>query len=80
MPVYLHDPSAVGWLIDKSMFRSQAWPLRVETQGIGRGKTWPSIGDTDDPAPAAWQGRPLVDVCVDVDSVRLVDMVVARLS
>jgi purine nucleosidase len=78
--IYLHDPSAVGWLIDKSMFRSQAWPLRVETQGIGRGKTWPSIGDTDDPAPAAWQGRPLVDVCVDVDAVRLVDMVVARLS
>ena len=46
------------------------------------GGTWTdfAVDDTDDPAPAAWQGRPLVDVCVDVGSVRLVDMVVALLS
>jgi hypothetical protein len=52
----------------------------VETQGISRGKTWPSLGDTDDAAPAAWQGRPLVNVCVGVDAPRVLDLLTARLS
>ena len=78
--MYVHDPSAVAYLVDPTMFTVSEWPLRVETQGFGRGKTWPSLGDTDDSTPAAWQGRPTVSVCVDVDATRVVDLMLARLA
>ncbi len=78
--IYLHDPSAVAYLLDPTLFRTEQWPLRVETQGISRGKTWPHLGGTDDPAPSAWQGRPPVNVCVDVDAPRLLAMVADRLG
>jgi inosine-uridine nucleoside N-ribohydrolase len=78
--IYLHDPSAVAYLLDPGLFRTKRWPVRVETQGISRGKTWPSLGDTDDAAPVAWQGRPLVTVCVGVDAPRVLDLLTARLS
>lgn len=81
--IYLHDPVAAAYLLDPGLFRTEAWPIRVETQGISRGKTWPNLGDTDDAddaTPAAWQGRPLVNVCVDVDAQRAVDLVSSRLG
>jgi len=78
--MYVHDPSAVAYLVDPTMFTVSEWPLRVETQGFSRGKTWPSLGDTDDSTPAAWQGRPTVSVCVDVDATRVVDLMLARLA
>lgn len=78
--IYLHDPSAAAYLIEPALFRTERWPVRVETQGISRGKTWPNLGGTDEAAPAAWQGRPLVDVCVDVDAAGVVDLVSARLA
>ncbi|MFI7678217.1 nucleoside hydrolase [Actinophytocola sp. NPDC049390] len=78
--IYLHDPSAVAYLLDPGLFRTERWPVRVETQGISRGKTWPSLGNTDDAAPAAWQGRPPVNVCVGVDAPAVLDLLRARLS
>jgi inosine-uridine nucleoside N-ribohydrolase len=77
--IYLHDPSAVAYLLDPTLFRTEQWPVRVETQGISRGKTWPAIGGTDDAAPAAWQNRPPVNVCVDVDAPRLLALIAERL-
>lgn len=78
--IYLHDPSAAAYLLDPSLFHTERWPVRVETQGLSRGKTWPHLGGTDDEAPAAWQGRPLVHVCVDVDGAGVVDLVSRRLG
>jgi inosine-uridine nucleoside N-ribohydrolase len=78
--VYLHDPSAVAYLLAPALFRTERWPLRVETQGISRGKTWPDLGDTDDAAPLAWRGRPRVTVCVGVDTQGVLDLVSTRLS
>ncbi len=78
--IYLHDPSAVAYLLEPTLFRTERWPVRVETQGISRGKTWPHVGGTDDAAPAAWQHRPPVTVCVDVDAPRLLDLVGERLT
>ncbi len=77
--IYLHDPSAVAYLLDPGLFRTQRWPVRVETQGFSRGKTWPSLGNTDDAAPAAWRGRPLVNVCVGVDAPGVLDLLGTRL-
>jgi inosine-uridine nucleoside N-ribohydrolase len=77
--IYLHDPAAVAYLLDPTLFRTEAWPVRVETQGFSRGKTWPSVGDTDEAAPPAWRGRPLVNVCVGVDAPRALDLISSRL-
>jgi purine nucleosidase len=78
--IYAHDPTAVAYLLDPALFTVSPWPVRVETQGFGRGKTWPSLGDTDDAAPAPWRDRPLVDVCVDVAADRVADLIMRRLS
>jgi uridine nucleosidase len=78
--IYLHDPSAAAYLLEPGLFQTRRWPVRVETQGFSRGKTWPDLGGTDDEAPGPWQGRPLVNVCVDVDAAAVVDLVSGRLA
>jgi len=78
--IYLHDPSAVVYLLDQTLFETKLWPVRVETEGMSRGKTWPSIGDTDDAAPQPWQDRPNIRVCTAVDEQGILDIVTARLS
>ncbi len=78
--IYVHDSSAIGCVIDPTLFTIERWPIRVETQGISRGKTWPFIGSGNDPAPAAWKNRPPVNVCVRVDAGRLIALETARLT
>lgn len=78
--IYVHDSSAIAYLIDPSLFTVKRWPVRVETQGFSRGKTWPALGAGEDGYLPAWQGRPLVNVCVDVDSERLVALELDRLT
>jgi inosine-uridine nucleoside N-ribohydrolase len=73
--IYVHDSSAVAYLVAPELFTTEQWPLRVDcTDGISRGKTWPALGDTDEHRLAAWHGRPLVNVCVGVDGPALVDL------
>ena len=75
----MHDPTAVAYLIAPELFTKQDWPIRVETESFSRGKTWPSIGDTDESTPAAWQDRPLVSVCTQVDDQAVIDLFMERL-
>lgn len=78
--IFVHDPSTVAYLLEPGLFTTTAWPIRVETESFSRGKTWPNLGDTDDAAPPAWRGRPLVDVCTDVDSDGVVQLILASLT
>jgi inosine-uridine nucleoside N-ribohydrolase len=78
--IFLHDPSALAYLVAPSLFQVERWPIRVERHGIGRGKTWPGVGDTDDPAPAAWAGRPLVQVSTGVLGDQVAALVASRLT
>jgi purine nucleosidase len=79
--IYVHDSTAVAYTIDPTLFTVERWPLRVATQGISRGKTWPYIGSGDEAdVPGAWQDRPLVNVCVDVDAARLLELELGRLT
>ena len=66
--IYVHDSSAIAYLLDPTAFQVEHWPVRVETQGLSRGKTWPCVDGIDGDVPPPWQGRPLVNVCVDVDA------------
>ncbi len=74
--IFVHDSSAIAYLIDPDLFELRRWPIRVGTQGLGRGKTWPATGGRVLPA---WEGRPLVNVCVGVDGERLVELEAERL-
>ena len=74
--IFVHDSSAIAYLIDASLFETIQGPLRVGVAGLGRGKTWLAQGAR---IPPEWQGRPPVNVCVDVDGPRLVALEAERL-
>ena len=63
---YVHDPSAVMYLIDSSLFKMVKGPVRVATEGI-------AIGETIMPAydyqlqMQPWAGKPFVNAAIDVD-------------
>jgi inosine-uridine nucleoside N-ribohydrolase len=76
--IYVHDSSAIAYVIDPSLFEVKPYPLRVDTlNGISRGKTWPSTNPYR--TPPLWQNRPHVNVCVTVDGPRVVEMELNRL-
>ncbi len=71
--IHTHDPSAVAYVIDPGLFITQTGAVRVITEGIATGQTlldqrgrWGS--------PHAWTDKPLTNVCVDVDSERLLEL------
>ena len=78
--IFSHDPTAVMYLVEPNLFEFQSWPLRVETDGFSRGKTWPSMGDTDDAAPAPWLNRPTTSVATTVNGEVVARLIVQRLS
>ncbi|MGI9295865.1 MAG: nucleoside hydrolase, partial [Pseudomonadales bacterium] len=78
--IYSHDPTAVAYLVNPSLFSLNAWPIRVETEGFSRGKTWPSLGDTDEAAPAPWLNRPKTSVATQVNGKQVAALIVDRLS
>lgn len=75
--IYLHDPTTLAYLVAKDAFQTKEWKMRVETAGISRGKTWPA-GRTNKWG-AAWESRPLVNVCVGVKGVQVSDLILERL-
>ncbi|MBN1565235.1 MAG: nucleoside hydrolase [Anaerolineae bacterium] len=75
--IYVHDSSAVAYVIDPSLFTVERWPVRVETQGFSRGKTWPNMLSFELPP---WENRPLVTCCVGVDGAGVVELELSRLT
>lgn len=80
--IFVHDSTALAYVLEPSLFTTRRWPLRVDTgSGIGRGKTWPNPGDSDlasGPHLAPWRGRPQVDVCIDVEAERVLRLILAH--
>ena len=65
---FVHDPSAILYLLKPEFYTVQKAPVRVVTDGIAIGQTiagWPPH-DTRD---GAWQGRPEVSLALEVDTV-----------
>lgn len=66
---YTHDPSAIAYLIDPTLFQAEKGPIRVVTEGITMGHTlWDRRGDWF--RPNAWSSAPPVNVCLGVDAAR----------
>lgn len=79
--IYVHDSTAVAYLLEPDAFEVQHWPVRVDTgYGLGRGKTWPDLGKADRPHLPPWQNRPNVRVCVGVKGERVVAMSLERMA
>lgn len=70
-----HDPSALALALDPSLFATERVRLHVETEGRCAGQTV-----ADRRRRNQWPGLPEVDVCVGVDSERLLELYMARLA
>jgi purine nucleosidase len=75
---YIHDPSAIAYLIDPTIFETRQWSVRVETHGIGAGKTWPAVNEYR--VHPNWANRPNVNVCTRVKADRTINLILERLG
>lgn len=75
--IYVHDSSAIAYVIDPTLFKTEQWPVRVGIDELGRGKTWPATGKRILPP---WENRPAVNVCVGVNGKALVDLELGRMK
>ena len=78
--IFVHDPTAVMYLVAPELFTTQDCPIRVETESFSRGKTWPDFGGTDHESPEAWQDRPPISICLEVDHKAVIQEVISRLA
>jgi len=80
---YVHDASVFIYLLNPSLYVTKEYPIRVDTtQGIGRGKTWPSLGESDQegrPALLPWSHRPKIKVCTGVRDQAVIKLLKQRL-
>ncbi len=71
--IHTHDPSAIAYAIDPTLFDCKQMPVYVETEGRTSGDTVP------DPR-RQWLESPLTNVCLGVDSERLLALYHQRLT
>ena len=69
---YVHDPSAVMYLIAPDVFTTRTGPVRVATEGIAIGETIMPAYDYQLELPP-WRGRPTVTTATDVDVARFLE-------
>ena len=73
--LFLHDPLAVGVVIDPSFVVTEAMPVDIETQGdITEGMT---VADRRSIHPSL-KKPPTADVCIDVDAPRFTNFFLKR--
>ncbi len=76
---HTHDPSAIAYLVDPTLFKTQPGPIRVICEGIALGQTlWDRHGYYEQSSP--WKGIRSSNVCIDVDSERLLKLFKERIT
>ena len=83
MPI--HDSSAVTYLVHPEYFETIQHPIKVETLGISRGKTWMGMGISDNEEGLGerlkpWENRTKVNICINVDSEKVISFITQRIS
>lgn len=64
--IYVHDSSAVAYVLAPHLYTTRSGPVRVLTEGIAVGQTIQKPSTMPVPAPA-WDERPACKVCFGVD-------------
>jgi len=64
--IYVHDSSAVTYVLAPHLYTTRSGPVRVLTDGIAVGQTIQKPSTMPVPAPD-WDSRPECTVCLDVD-------------
>ena len=64
--IYVHDSSAVAYVLAPHLYTTRSGPVRVVTEGIAVGQTIQKPSAMPVPAPD-WDSRPACEVCVGVD-------------
>jgi inosine-uridine nucleoside N-ribohydrolase len=78
--IFVHDSSAIMYCLNPALFKTIQCPVRVETHDcISKGKSWPSSGDADQESEP-WQGRPDINICVEVNGDAIVAQITQRLT
>lgn len=80
--INVHDSTVISYLLAPDAFRSVAHPVRVDCgDGVGRGKTWPSVRHHDRPVqPGPWDGRLPTTILTSVDARRVIEMELEHLA
>jgi inosine-uridine nucleoside N-ribohydrolase len=71
--IHTHDPSAIAYLIDRKLFRTENWPIFVETEGHCAGQTIPDYHHI-------WGSLPGVEVCLGVDAPGVLEILRKRMT
>lgn len=81
--IFVHDSSAVAYLINRELFTVVQHPIKVETAtSVSFGKTWPMLDELDvekRPELQPWLNRPKVNICVDVNAEAVLKLIIGRL-
>lgn len=76
---HTHDPSAIAYVLQPSLFTVGRGPVRVISDGLAMGQTlWDRRGEWY--SPNAWSISPPVNVCVGVDSEALLALFRSRIT
>ena len=70
---YVHDSSAVAYVIDPGLFTTQRGTLRVVAGGIADGQTILKPEGQQFP-PGPWDGRPVQTICIGVDAPAVLEL------
>lgn len=77
--IHVHDSTCISYLIAPHLYGVQHHPLRVDCgQGVGRGKTWPSLRHSLATGP--WGNRRNVTILTEVDGPAAVALELERLA
>ncbi len=78
--IYVHDATVLAYLLAPYLFDFGAYPVRVDTSnGISRGKTWPSLGESDHEEADAlipWRHRPRIKIGLGVRGNDVIKLIV----
>ena len=76
--IYVHDSSAVAYVLAPQLYTTRSGPVRVLTEGIAVGHTIQKPIAFSAPAPP-WDSRPACTVCVAVDSAQVLALYASTL-
>jgi len=77
--IHVHDSTCISYMLAPQHYGTAQHPIRVDIgQGVGRGKTWPSLRHLMPGGP--WTDRRPVTILTEVDSPAVVALELARLT